>query len=274
MGIFVDGLSELGLSTVQISLLRSFSSLVLIGALLLLRSPALFKIRLRDLWMFLGTGIFSYFLFNNCYFLAIRQVGVAVASVLLYTSPIFVTLMSCLLFREKLTGKKILCLGMAVGGCALVSGLASAGLRGLSAGGVLIGLAAGFTYALYSIFSTVALRRYPALTVTFYTFLFGFAAAVFVTDPLETAAAVASPLGLLWVLGLGTVTGAIPYFLYTRGLSGVKVSHAAVIATAEPVVASCIGIFLYREPADLFTVAGIILVLGASVLLNTGSSGK
>ena len=53
-----------------------------------------------------------------------------------------------------------------------------------------------------------------------------------------------------------------------------KVSHAAVIATAEPVVASCIGIFLYREPADFFTVAGIILVLGASVLLNTDSSGK
>ena len=274
MGIFVDGLSALGLSTVQISLLRSFSSLVLIGALLLLRSPALFKIRLRDLWMFLGTGIVSYFLFNNCYFIAIRQVGVAVASVLLYTAPVFVAVMSCILFRERLTGRKLLCLALAVGGCGLVSGLASGGLRGVSLTGVLIGLASGFTYGLYSIFSTFALRRYQPLTVTFYTFLFGFLAALFVTEPVATVAAIANPTGLLWVLGLGAVTGAVPYFLYTRGLSGVKASHAAVIATAEPVVASLIGIFLYRESADIFTVTGILLVLGASILLNTASSEK
>ena len=269
MGIFVNGLSAFGLSTVQISLLRSGASLLLIGAFILKQDWKLFRFRLRDSWMFLGTGIVSYFLFNNCYFIAIRQVGVAVASVLLYTAPAFVAIMSCILFRERLTGRKLLCLALAVGGCGLVSGLATGGLRGVSLAGVLIGLASGFTYGLYSIFSTFALRRYQPLTVTFYTFLFGFLAALFVTEPLATAAAVANPAGLLWVLGLGFVTGAAPYLLYTGGLSGVRASHAAVIATAEPVVATLIGIFLYREHADLFTILGIVMVLGAAILLNS-----
>lgn len=272
MGIFVNGLSAFGLSTVQISLLRSVSSLVFMGALLLGKDRALFRFRLRDIWMFLGTGIVSYFLFNNCYFIAIRQTGVAVASVLLYTSPVFVTLMSCLFFGERLTGRKLLCLLLAVGGCALVSGLASGSGTEVSPAGILIGLASGFTYALYSIFSTFALKRYRPLTVTFYTFLFGGIAGLLAADPVASLQAVTSPGGVLWVLGLGIITGAAPYFFYTRGLSGVRPSHAAVIATAEPMVASLIGIFLYREPADIFTVSGILMVLGASVLLNTAEA--
>ena len=269
MGIFVNSLSEFGLSTVQICLLLSAASLLLMGGLILAKDRSLFKIRLKDIWMFLGTGIISYFLFNNCYFIAIRQVGVAVASVLLYTSPIFVTLMSCLFFREKLTGRKVLCLLLAVGGCGLVSGLASGNIGQVSAFGILIGLASGFTYALYSIFSTFALKRYQPLTVTFYTFLFGTAAGLFAANPVEAVSAILSPAGLLWIIALGVITGAAPYFLYTKGLSGVQPSHAAVIATAEPVVASLIGIFFYREQADLLTVLGITMILGASILLNT-----
>lgn len=268
MGVFVNALSALGLTTVQIAMLRALTSLLFITVLILCTDRSLFKINLRDIWMFFGSGIVSYFLFNNCYFTAIKEVGVAVSSVLLYTSPIFVTLMSCILFGEKMTKKKVVCLILAVGGCALVSGLASGNVGSVSAFGILIGLASGFTYALYSIFSTFALRRYRALTVTFYTFLFGAAAALIIGDPVNTFCTIATPTGAAWTLALGIISGAVPYFLYTLGLSKVDPSHAAVIATVEPVVASLLGIFLFRESADVFTVLGIILIIGASVILN------
>ena len=106
------------------------------------------------------------------------------------------------------------------------------------------------------------------MTVTFYTFLFGAAAALLIGNPAETFRTIANPTGILWSLALGIISGAIPYFLYTLGLSRVKPSHAAVIATAEPVVASLLGIFLFREKADLFTVLGIVLIIGAAILLN------
>ena len=270
MGVFVNGLSALGLTTVQIAMLRALVSLIFITCLILFKNRGLFKIRLHDLWMFFDTGIISYFLFNNCYFVAIKSVGVAVSSVLLYTSPIFVTLMSCILFREKMTGKKLFCLALAVGGCALVSGLASGGVGKVSTVGVLIGLASGFTYALYSIFSTYALKKYEPLTVTFYTFLFGTVAALIIGKPAETFDIIASPSGILWAVSLGIISGAVPYFLYTVGLSKVNPSHAAVMATVEPVVASLIGIFVFNEASDLFTVLGIALIISAAAMLNMG----
>lgn len=270
MGVFVNALSALGLTTVQIAMLRACTSLLFIGLLIICRDRALFKIKLRDIWMFFGSGIVSYFLFNNCYFTAIKEVGVAVSSVLLYTSPIFVTVMSVILFGEKMTGRKVICLLFAVGGCTLVSGLLSGDIGSISFYGIFMGLASGFTYALYSIFSTYALRKYKPLTVTFYTFLFGAVAATIIGNPVATITTIANPTGILWTLALGIFSGALPYFLYTLGLSKVPASHAAVISTVEPVVASLLGIFLFREGADAFTVLGIVLIISAAIILNLG----
>ncbi len=270
MGVFVNALSAFGLTTVQITMLRATTSLLFISFLLICRDRTLFKIKLRDIWMFFGSGIVSYFLFNNCYFTAIKEVGVAVSSVLLYTSPIFVTAMSVILFGEKMTVRKVICLFFAVSGCALVSGLASGGIGSFSLYGFFMGLSSGFTYALYSIFSTYALRKYKPLTVTFYTFLFGAVAANIIGNPAATITTIANPSGILWTLALGIFSGALPYFLYTLGLSKVPTSHAAVISTVEPVVASLLGIFLFRESSDVFTVLGIALIISAAVLLNLG----
>ena len=268
MGIFVNGLSALGLTTVQIAMLRALTSMLFISILIIWRDRSLFKIRIRDIWMFFGSGIMSYFLFNNCYFTAIKEAGVAVSSVLLYTSPIFVTLMSCILFGEKMSVKKGICLLLAVGGCALVSGLASGGVGSISPFGIFMGIASGFTYALYSIFSTYALRKYKPLTVTFYTFLFGSIAATIIGNPVSTFTTIASATGVAWTLALGIFSGALPYFLYTLGLSRVEASHAAVISTVEPVVASLLGIFLFRENADTFTILGICMIIAAAIVLN------
>lgn len=268
MGIFVNALSSMGLTTPQIAMLRAATSLIFTTTIILSKNRGLFKISLRDIWMFLGSGIISYFLFTNCYFAAIRSVGVAVSSVLLYTSPIFVTLMSCVLFGEKMTGRKLLCLALSVGGCALVSGLASGNVGDVSAIGILLGLASGFAYALYSIFSTYALRKYQPLTVTFYTFLFGTAASLLISLSSTVFDSISSVSGVLWVIALGIISGALPYFFYTVGLVKVKPSHAAVIATVEPVVASLIGIFLFRENADIFTLLGIVFIISAAIILN------
>ena len=94
--------------------------------------------------------------------------SLSAAAILLYTSPIWVTLLSALLFYEKLTAAKLAALCMAFGGCVLVSGL---GGGGLTLRGLLLGLGAGLGYGLYSILGSIALRRYSAFTVTALTFL-------------------------------------------------------------------------------------------------------
>ena len=125
MGIFVRHLNTIGLASMEIVEARSMLTAVIMLLALAVFRRDLLKVRAKDLWCFAGGGIISIILFNFCYFQTIQLASLSTAAILLYTSPIFVLLLSVPLFGEKLTRRKLICLAMAFGGCALASGLAS-----------------------------------------------------------------------------------------------------------------------------------------------------
>ena len=267
ISIFVRRLSAAGLAPMQIALLRLFISALVFFPWLALRDPARLRIRLRDLWMFAGTGIVSLVCFYTLYFWTTVHSQASVAVVLLYTGPAFVLLLSALLFRERITGRKLLCLGMTVLGCALVSGLAG----GVSLGPLVLlaGLGSGFFYALYTIFARVALRRYDSMTVTAYTFLMGALGSLPLGKAADTASLLAADPVLLWsCLGIGLVSTVLPYVLYTWGLQRMDSGRAAILVAVEPLVGAVLGMACYGEPHDLPKLAGILLILAAILLLN------
>lgn len=270
MGIFVRKLSTYGFSSLQIACLR-----ILFGAALFLVITGVFnrnllKIQLRDVGLFLGMGLLSLLLFTVCYFTTINLASLSVAAILLYTSPIWVMLMSAICFREKITRRKLLCAAMAFGGCVLVSGIGSA--SSLSPMVIVTGLMSAVGYGLYSIFGTFALRKYQPLTVTTYAFLFGALGAVVLCKPSEIITVIASapnPGGLVLLLAVTAfVTAVLPYLLYTVGLNHMRASAAAIMASIEPVVATAAGALVFGEALTLPAFAGIALVLGAIVVLN------
>lgn len=270
MGIFVRKLGTYGFSSLQIACLR-----ILFGAALFLAITGIFrrellKIRLRDVGLFLGMGLLSLLLFTVCYFTTIHLASLSVAAILLYTSPIWVMLLSAVCFREKITGRKLLCAAMAFGGCVLVSGIGSA--ASLSPVVIVTGLMSAVGYGLYSIFGTFALRKYQPLTVTTYAFLFGAAGAAILCKPAEIVTVIASapnPAGLvLFLIVTAFVTAVLPYLLYTVGLSHMRASAAAIMASIEPVVATAAGALVFGEGLTIPAFAGIALVLGAIVVLN------
>ena len=270
MGIFVRKLGTYGFSSLQIACLR-----ILFGAALFLVITGVFnrnllKIQLRDVGLFLGMGLLSLLLFTVCYFTTINLASLSVAAILLYTSPIWVMLMSAICFREKITRRKLLCAAMAFGGCVLVSGIGSA--SSLSPMVIVTGLMSAVGYGLYSIFGTFALRKYQPLTVTTYAFLFGAFGTVVLCKPNEIITVISSapnPAGLVLLLMLTAfVTAVLPYLLYTVGLNQMRASAAAIMASIEPVVATAAGALVFGEALTLSAFTGIALVLGAIVVLN------
>lgn len=270
MGIFVRKLGSYGFSSLQIACLR-----ILFGAALFLLITGIFrrellKIHFRDVGLFLGMGLLSLLLFTVCYFTTIHLASLSVAAILLYTSPVWVMLMSAICFREKITGRKLLCLGLAFGGCVLVSGAGSP--AGLSVMVIATGLLSAVGYGLYSIFGTYALRKYQPLTVTTYAFLFGAAGAAILCKPNEIVGIITSapnPAGLaLLLIVTALLTAVLPYLLYTVGLSHMRASAAAIMASIEPVVATAAGALVYGEALTVPAFAGIALVLAAIVVLN------
>ena len=270
MGVFVRKLGTYGFSPLQIACLR-----ILFGAVLFLLITAIFrrdllKIQPRDVGLFLGMGLLSLLLFTVCYFTTISLASLSVAAILLYTSRIWVMLMSAVCFREKITGRKLLCAAMAFGGCVLVSGIGSA--ASLSPMVIVTGLLSAVGYGLYSIFGTFALRKYQPLTVTTYAFLFGAAGALLLCNPAQIARVICEsgqPGRLVLLITVTAfVTAVLPYLLYTVGLSRMRASAAAIMASIEPVVATTAGALVFGEALTVPAFAGIALVLGAIVVLN------
>ena len=269
MGIFVRKLGTYGFTSVQIVAIRITLAALVFSIVLFIRDRSGFRITLRDLPLFLGLGFGSILFFTVCYFTAITIMPLSTAAILLYTSPIWIMLMSMLFFREKLNRVKLIALALAFAGCVLVSGISG---EGITLVGLLIGLGSGIGYGLYSILGTIALRRYSPYTVTTYTFLFAAAGSWLVCGPADMiskfTAAADLPFLLFFCCLTALVTAVIPFLSYTLGLRTVEASRAGILATIEPMVATLIGILVFAEPLTLLSGLGILLILAAVVLLN------
>ena len=270
MGLFVRTLQGFGFGPLQITSLRLLLSGLCFVLLLLLREPKGFRLRARDIPLFLGLGLGSILFFTLCYFSAIALLPLSTAAILLYTSPIWVTLLSALIFKERLTARKLAALALAFGGCVLVSGFSGGGV---SVRGLLLGLGAGLGYGLYSILGAIALRRYSPLTVTACSFPIAALGSCFVAPPAETLAVFGSapvPRGLLilWLAATALITAVIPFLAYTVGLRSVPAGKAAILATVEPLVAALFGALVFHEALTPLSGLGILLILAAVVLLN------
>ena len=264
--LYFNQLSALGLSRFQIMLLRIGIAAVFLGVYSFCTNRDLFKIELRDWWMFFGAGICSLMFFNYCYFTSIAMTSASVAAVLLYTAPMMVMVMSIVLFHEKFTVRKGVVVLMTFIGCVLVTGLS--GGESIGTVGILFGLASGFGYALYSIFSTYALKKYHSITITFYTFVLATIGTLPLSDLPALLPRLQEPEVLLYGMGLAILACLFPYLLYTRGLTGVAASHASVMATVEPVVATILGVAVFGDVMTAEKMAGIVLILSGIVILN------
>lgn len=259
--LMAGGLSPTGIVTV-----RNFGGCVLLCAVFAVKDRSVFRVKKEHLKYFFGTGIISVVLFTICYFSCQQICSLAVASILLYTAPSFVVVLSALLWREPISLRKILALLLTLLGCSMVCGLFSGEVT-VTLTGFLLGLGAGFFYALYSIFGRYALAHYDSMTVTVWTFLFAGPASLVLLRPADLAAMagdISMPLTAVCLVVFSTV---LPYLLYTGGLAKVESGKASIMASLEPVVASLLGVIAFGEPLTAMTAVGILCVLlGVAIL--------
>lgn len=270
IGFFVKHLAAQGFTSLQITCLRTVAASICITPLVAMSGMDKFKIALKDIWMFVGTGIISLSFFNWCYFNCIQSSSLAVAALLLYTAPAFVMLMSLFFFGEKLTTRKIIALVMTFIGCACVTGVLTGELN-LSVVGLMYGIGSGIGYACYSIFGKYAIRKYESITISAYTFYFSFVATLLLSDFNAEVIAKIDMMTIIYILGLGIICCLIPYVLYTKGLAEVEAGKASVLATVEPLVAAIIGVIFFAEPLTMDKIIGMVLIFSAIGVLELKS---
>ncbi len=140
MGIFVRKLDTYGFSSIQIVSIRVTLAALIFALVLLIKDRAGFRISFKDIPLFLGLGFGSILFFTVCYFTAITMMSLSTAATLLYTSTVWIMIMSALFFHEKLDRRKLVALALAFAGCVLVSGISGEGITPI---GLLVGLGSG-----------------------------------------------------------------------------------------------------------------------------------
>ena len=267
ISIFVKNLSALGFESIEIVGLRVWFSAITVFVFLLVKNYKLLIINFRDLWLFFGTGVLSIVFFNYCYFRAINESSVSVAALLLYTAPAIVMILSIPILHEKITKRKICSLIIVCLGLMFVTGVLSSGDR-ISLKAIFIGLGSGFGYSLYSIFGKFLVKKYNSYTITAYTFIVASIGILPFISSISIAKRMMDTKVLFYSLGIAIFCTVLPFFFYTIGLEKIESGKASIIATVEPLVATLIGIVIYKENISISKIIGIVLIFLSIVILN------
>ena len=278
--LFVDYLKTHAPATsVQITAIRIVLAALVLNLWLIVKGKgfSLYKISGKSWLLCAISGFCSVVAMGMFYYSCMVETSAAVAVILLYTAPLFVMIMSLFFFKEKMTVQKMVAFVIAIVGCALVSGIAS-GSR-ISALGIFLGLMSGFTYSLYGIFTSIFMKENKdTLTFTALSFFFAAIGALIISKPWEivkfTLEVENIPLTLIMYLLLAICTAVIPFFLYSKGIEGVKPDVASILAFSEPLMACVFGTAVLGQDMDVFGVIGIVCVCAAIVVLNVNFKKK
>ena len=196
-------------------------------------------------------------------FEAYRYTTVAIATICYYLAPAFVTLGSPLV-GEKLSGKKLGCIGVALVGMVFVSGVLQANQSGNFLG-VLLGLGAAVFYA-----SVILMNKKISPISAYDKTLCQLGAASLVIAPyllLTGGMDFSQMTGLGWgmLLVVGIVHTGIAYALYFGGIRDVNAQTAAILSYLDPVLSILLSAWILRERLDVFSVIGAVLILGSAL---------
>ncbi|MCD8036779.1 MAG: DMT family transporter [Clostridiales bacterium] len=258
MSLFTSRFKANGLTEFEMMAIRAYFSMLLLLIYNLITNRHGMKLKkITDAKYFIGSGLIGILLSSWAYMKSINLSSAGVAATLLYTAPAIVMVLSLFLFGEKLTVRKVIILLMTLLGCLCVTGFLE-DRDNISTAGILFGLCSGFSYAMYTICTTFALRKYSTISISFFTFVM---AALFM---LPFAGSVLSKVFELNLFGFciffALITTVLPFTLYTNGLSKIETSKASLMASVEPMAAAVIGIVVFNESASVIKIAGIALV--------------
>ena len=199
-------------------------------------------------------------------FEAYNYTTVSVATLCYYMQPVIVILASCLIFRERMTVRKIMYTAFAVTGMVLVTGVSeNVGLQAADRKGILLGLGAAVLYA-----SVVLINKKLEGIDTFRKTTIQLLSAGIVMIPY--VALTEGFYGMQWNMKtvvllsvVGIVHTGICYALYFGSMDGLKTQTIALFSYIDPITALILSAFFLGERMSAPGLAGAVLILGSAV---------
>ena len=215
-----------------------------------------------------GAAIAAY---NLAFFAGVRLAGVAVGTtVAIGSGPLFAGALQALITRRPPLPMWWLGTALAIGGGAAIA-LGGGGVATADLGGLALCLAAGFSYAVYTLTAkSLATHASPARASLW---VFGTAAAIalpaaWLIAPSGAAQLVAAgSRGWLVVAWLGVIATGVSYLLFSSALRFISAATGVALALGEPLTAFMLAVLLLGEPLRASGLAGIALIMAGLALV-------
>jgi len=261
IGLFVRAID---VSSGELALYRAVLAAVLITSYLKATGQKIpFAAIRKELPLLLLSGVamgFNWILLFEAY----NYTTVATATLCYYLAPVFITLASPLVLRERLTGKKILCVAVALLGMVPVSGILTAGFHVSELRGVAFGVGAALLYAAVILLNK-KLTDISAMDRTTVQLLAAGAVLVpYVLLTTDFSALTLPPLGWGMLITVAVIHTGLAYVLYFGSLPHLSAQSAAMFSYLDPVLAVILSAAVLRDPITGFTILGAVLILGAA----------
>ncbi|MCT4604535.1 MAG: DMT family transporter [Marinisporobacter sp.] len=269
MAILTRKLSELGFDDLSISALRPTVAVIFYVIYNLIKDPKCFKTDFKSILFFMFYGIVALDGMFISFTYAVKYTSIATASVLLFTNPIFVMIMSYFIFKEKFTLQTTLALILSIVGCFLISkGYDPEALKFDNLFGIGMGVLSGFTVALQNILGKLGAKKYSPKTLLVYSFIFASLFLWLFRSPVSLIEKTNSLTSIFYIIAIGFVATVIPNGLFIKALQYIESGKASIICSIEPIIAAILGYVIYKETLEMPQIMGIASILFAVVLIQ------
>ena len=268
MGIFVRTITGAGIGVVDVSFFRCAASGLLLLLFFALTKPAALKTSWRGRLTGACYGIVSYSMSFVAYSISVSRIPVAVATILMFLCPVWVTLFSVLLFHDKVDRQKILAIAVCLCGAVLSADLLSVGAVRLDVIGMLMGIFNGMGAALQIVVPRYFADRYSKDTMLVYGFLGAALALLFFVDTGEITAAFSThdPLALgAAIFAVSVLCTMVANVAFVKSTEYIEGTESSILSALEVVVGSLAGFLVYHEALKPLQVVGMVLVITGSL---------
>ena len=257
ISIFVRRIS---VSSGELALYRAVMAAALVGIFLLVtRQPIPLSGIKKEIPLLLFSGMamgINWILLFEAY----KYTTVSVATLSYYFAPVIVTVVSPILFKERLTPKQILCFLMSTVGLVMITGIGDVG-GGSDLVGILFGLGAATFYATVILLNKF-IKNVEGIHRTFLQFL----SAIVILLPyvlLTGGFTLASLDGIGWasLLIVGILHTGVTYCMYFSSLKELPGQKAAILSYIDPLVAVIISVTVLGESMTPWQIVGGVLIL-------------
>lgn len=272
MGISSRFLNEINFGSMDIAFIRAFSAAILTTIFTFLTDRKSFKINFKGILFCSFYGILTFATGISLYSMSIARIPISVATILMFSNPIWVTFFNYVFFKEKISLKTCVIIGVCIFGCMCIIDIFSSSGENLDTIGIIAGICNGMTFALQIVLPKFVENKISKTTILLYGFWGATICLLFFVDINNMSVKIASSSNPIFfianILYIGVLATFIANTFYIKSTQYIGTALPSMMVALEPVFASIIAFFIFGENMKQIQFLGAFIVIFSVIAMD------